>query len=351
MRSKAEKIAQFDPNGVGRKNRNFIGLPFTEEDADIVLLTVPWDVTASYGAGTAGAPKNILEASYQLDLYDPVRPDGWKRGIFFRPPSDDWLNRNGQMRPAARQYIDWLEGHSPVNEPEIKAVVDQINRATELLKDWVKGETAALLKAGKAVGLLGGEHSVSLGYLKALQDRHEQFGILQIDAHMDLREAYQGFTHSHASIAYNALQLEGVQKLVQVGIRDYCEAEMQLAEAHEDRVTVFYEEQLRHNLFHGLNWKQQCERIVDELPKKVYISFDIDGLDPALCPNTGTPVPGGLHYQEAIYLLNRLFESGRQVIGFDLCEVAGPPHNWDGNVGARILYKLCNLLDTEQSTI
>mgnify|MGYP000547622496 FL=1 len=341
--SKAEKIKNFDPNGVGLKNGHFIGLPFEEQDAQIVLLPVPWDVTVSYGAGTATGPGNILEASPQLDLYDPDVPEAWKMGLFMRLPDETWLHRSQELRPGAARYIEQLEEGLPVDE----ATLTHINQACTELKAWVKAETTALLEQGKAVGIVGGEHSVPLGFLEALSERHPGFGVLQIDAHMDLRAAYEGFTYSHASIFYNALRLEGLAQLTQVGIRDYCEAEARLAD-QDNRCTVFFNHDLNRSAFEGITWADLCREMVDTLPEKVYISFDIDGLLPELCPHTGTPVPGGLTFDQAIYLLQAVVESGRTIIGFDLCETAGHPHEWDANVGARVLYKLANLMGKSQ---
>jgi agmatinase len=105
---------------------------------------------------------------------------------------------------------------------------------------------------------------------------------------------------------------------------------------------MFTEYGIRKDLFEGRKWKDICEDIVHELPEKVYISFDIDGLAPHLSPNTGTPVLGGFSLEEVVYLFEKILESGKKIIGFDLCEVApGKDGEWDGNVGARVLYKLC----------
>lgn len=341
--SKAEKIKNFDPNGVGLKNGHFIGLPFEEKDARIVLLPVPWDVTVSYRAGTATGPANILEASPQLDLFDPDVPEAWKMGIYMRPPEARWLRRSQELRPGAARYIEQLEGGLPIDT----ATLQHINKACAELKSWVKQETAGLLREGKAVGIVGGEHSVPLGFLEALSEHHSGFGILQIDAHMDLREAYEGFAYSHASVFYNALKLPQITQLTQVGIRDYCEEEHQLAQ-RDKRCTVFFNHELQRQTFEGKTWASQCQAIVDTLPGKVYISFDIDGLLPELCPNTGTPVPGGLAFDQAIFLLQTVVESGRTLIGFDLCETAGFPNEWDANVAARLLYKLANLTGKSQ---
>lgn len=341
--TRAEKIQNFDPNGVGLRNGHFIGLPFEEADAQIVLLPVPWDVTVSYGAGTATGPANILEASTQLDLLDPDVPDAWKMGLYMRPSDAEWLHRSEALRPGAERYIEQLEAGQPTDQ----ATLDHINQACEELRAWVQSETAALLEQGKLVGVVGGEHSVPLGFLQALAERHGAFGVLQIDAHMDLRKAYEGFTYSHASIFYNALQLPQITQLTQVGIRDYCEEEVAFAK-QSGRCTIFYDHDLQRQQFCGKNWSSLCGDILETLPEQVYISFDIDGLQPQLCPNTGTPVPGGLEFQQALYLLGQVVESGRQITGFDLCETAGRPHEWDANVGARILYKLANLMGKSQ---
>jgi agmatinase len=347
--SKQAKIEQFDPNGVGLKNGHFIGLPFEEAEADIVLLPVPWDVTVSYADGTATAGANILEASAQLDLHDSDVPDAWKYGIFYRPMDENWLKKSQKWRKKAKKYIAFLEngGNLSDNLP-MHRKLDELNAACEALKNWVYTQTSELLNQNKLVGLVGGEHSIPLGYLEALSERYASFGILQIDAHFDLRAAYEGFTYSHASIFYNALKIKNLQRITHVGIRDYCGAEADLVRQSAGRNIAFYDQDLREMLFDGRTWKQICHEIVGTLPQNVYISFDIDGLEPTLCPNTGTPVAGGLQYWEAVYLLKTVVSSGRKIIGFDLSEVGGMGHEWDGNVGARILYKLANLMALSQ---
>jgi agmatinase len=221
-----------------------------------------------------------------------------------------------------------------------------INNACRYLNDWVYETSSELLLKGKKVGITGGEHSVPLGYLKALSEQYDNFGILHLDAHADLREGYEGLEFSHASIMYNALQLPQIKRLVQVGIRDVSPDEMRYAHEQAQRVVQFSDRTLQNALLEGETWAAQCLKIVGALPEKVYISFDIDALDPSLCPHTGTPVAGGLSFAQVRYLLEALRRSGKQIIGFDLCEVAPNPHDsndeWDGNVGARILYMLSN---------
>lgn len=333
-------MSTFDPNNYAVKNDNFIGLPFDAESAKIIFLPVPWEVTVSYYTGTAEAPANILAASYQLDLYDADVKDAWKLGIYMQAVSEEIEMLNEETRALASQHIERLEA----GEESIETEVQQINHNCQELENWVYQQTKNLLSKGKLIGLIGGEHSVPLGYLKALAEKHSTFGILQIDAHFDLRKAYEELTHSHASIFYNVLeQIPAVEKLVAVGIRDCCQAEVDYQEANKNRVQVFYDQAIKEAVFEGKTFAQLCAQIIDVLPQKVYISFDIDGLDPKLCPNTGTPVAGGLELAEAFYLCKRIVQSGREIIGFDLCEV-GSASEWDGNVGARVAYKLANLM-------
>jgi len=345
--STPDAIAMFDPNSVGLKSNNIFGLPFREEDAELVLLPVPWEVTVSYRPGTARGPEYIFDASMQVDLYDPDVTDGWKKGFFMLPTDKNIRKKSDYLRQCAELVISHIvEGGRVEENEQLSEKLEEINEGGAMLTAWVREMTGALLKRGKKVGLVGGDHSTPLGFIQALGDVHpDGFGVLQIDAHADLREAYEGFTYSHASVMYNVLQTApAVKKLVQVGIRDYCDEELLLARQSNDRVVVFFDKDLKEAQYEGTTWREQCTAIIDELPQKVYISFDIDGLDPKLCPNTGTPVPGGFELSQVFYLFRQIKQSGRQIIGFDLNEVSCGEHGGglDAIVGARLLYKLCN---------
>lgn len=341
--TKQEKIAAFDPDGVALKNNNFIGLPFTEEEAGVILFPVPWDVTVSYADGTHKGPENILEASYQLDLYDPDVPKGWEQGYYFAPVNKEILALNQEMRAVAKPYIARLEEDGYDNESN-EMVISRtvINQATERMNEFVYSETSKYLNKGKLVGLIGGDHSTPLGMYRALGERYPEFGIICIDAHLDLRKSYEGFTYSHASIYYNALSIPTLAKLVQVGIRDCAHGEVKYADKRGNRVEPFFDAKIKRDQYRGEIWDNICKNIVDRMPEHVVVSIDIDGLNPTYCPNTGTPVPGGLDFQEVIHLLRCIPERGRKIIGFDVCEVGGTGE-WDGNVGARLIYKLGNL--------
>lgn len=339
-------LSQFDPNSVGILSNNVFGLPFSEEDAKLVLLPVPWEVTVSYSNGTARGPEQMFKASFQVDLLDPDVKDGWKKGFFMREPDKHLLLRSDYLRKEAELYIKFLTEGGEIGENQfLKKTLVDVNTGTKVMNEWVYNQTMTLLNKGKLVGLVGGDHSTPLGFFKAIGEKKGDFGILQIDAHCDLRDSYEGFKYSHASIMYNALnEVPQLQKLVQVGIRDYCEEELDYINESNGRVVTFFDKNIKERQFEGESWRSICDSIVETLPQQVYISFDIDGLDPKLCPHTGTPVPGGFEAEQVFYLFKRVVASGRKLIGFDLNEVSTSHDEWDANVGARVLFKLCNLL-------
>ena len=341
-------LERFDPNSVGLQSNNIFGLPFEEENSQVVLLPVPWEVTVSYRPGTARAPEHIYDSSLQVDLYDADVVDGWKKGFYMFPVDRNIRKKSDYLRQCAELIISYLiEGGHMEENGQLCGKLAEVNNGGKMLFDWVKEMTGRMLKDGKKVGLIGGDHSTPLGFISALGDIHPEFGVLQIDAHADMRKAYEGFIYSHASIMYNVLQtIPQVSKLVQVGIRDYCDEEVILIQNSGGRVKTFFDTDIKEGQFEGKSWQQQCQEIIAELPQKVYISFDIDGLDPKLCPNTGTPVPGGFEMEQVFYLFKQLKKSGREIIGFDLNEVSNGSHSnsIDSIVGARVLYKLCNFL-------
>ena len=318
------------------------------------MLPVPWDLTTSYHRGTSKGPEAILQASTQLDLYYPPAPALWQHAPFMLPINAHWLEQNQAWSGQAQRIIHSIEQHGQLTEA-LEQQLEQINAIHQQLTAWIHKQTQDLLEQNKIPGLVGGEHSVSLGLLQSLAQNYSAFGILHIDAHLDLRKAYMGFNQSHASIMYNALALPQITKLVSVAVRDYCVDEINLVEQQSPRIELFTDIDLHQRLYQGQNWNTICTEIIAALPQHVYLSFDIDGLSPAYCPDTGTPVPGGISYNQAVYLIRKLAVSGKQLIGFDLVEVApGQQHDdktndYDANVGARILWELtgCAYLSTK----
>ena len=333
-------MTKFNPHDPGMANGNYFALPYNTQESEIILVTAPWDVTTSYRPGTNKGPEAIMDASLQVDLFDVNVPEAWNVKIG-TDPVDPAINKiNKKFRKLAQEVITHLEEGGNISEKE--DILKEINLASGQLNSHVKDRASTYIGQGKLVGVLGGDHSVPLGNMKAIGEKFDDFGILHIDAHADLRIAYEGFTYSHASIIYNALnEIPQISQLTQVGIRDFCEQEQDIIN-NDPRIRCYTDIELRNNAYEGKNWKKQCEEIVATLPPNVYITFDIDGLSPDLCPNTGTPVPGGLSFREIDYLLWMLANSSKKIVGFDLCEVApGKENDWDANVGARVLYKLC----------
>lgn len=343
----SNQLQDYNPSGVGEINGNLLGLPYDYESANLIVFAVPWEVTVSYGAGTANAPQRILDASIQLDLFDFDNPNGWKQGIFLVEIPQDILDKNNYYRNLAGQIIERLAaGKALTDTPDLTPVLTEINQASQQVNQWLFTQSQSAINQGKRVAVIGGDHSSPLGYFQALADKYPNFGILHIDAHADLRDAYEGFEFSHASIMFNALKIPQISKLVQVGLRDICHDEVEIINQSNHRIMAYYDQAIQQKLYSGTTWVELCQEIISHLPEYVHISFDVDGLDPKLCPNTGTPVPGGLELQQSFCLFRELVKSGRKIIGFDVCEVGDG--EWDGNVGARIVYKLANFMDLSQ---
>ncbi len=344
--TKQEIIATFDPNSPGLPGQLF-GLPFTPETSSLIIIPVPWEVTVSYHSGTADGPQAVLEASSQVDVANKDIPDAWKLGVTMLPFPHSMHEESTKLRDWATRHASGDHGGLNAGDPALK----KINEASENLNIYVKSTAQKWMKEGKMVALLGGDHSTPLGLLRLLSEKYERFGVLQFDAHMDLRKAYQGFTYSHASIMYNALKLPGISRLVQVGTRDYCDEELDVIRRAQGRVVTWFDDDIKAQMYDGKTWSSICDKIIGDLPDNVYISFDIDGLDPRYCPNTGTPVPGGLDFAMAVFLIRKLVASGRKIISFDLNEVSPGNTDWDANVGARLLYQLCNWMAVSQGQL
>jgi len=336
-------LKNFNPNDPAKAGTNIFGLPFTEENAKLILIPIPWEVTVSYRTGTAKGPEKIIQASMQVDLFDPEYKDQWKKGIACIQEEEEIIELNNIHRELAEKILDDLYEGRELNQNNLK----QVNEASEKLNTWLKNISSNYLNQNKKVGLIGGDHSTPFGYVKALAKKYSNFGILQIDAHADLRKAYEDFTYSHASIMYNILEeIPEVKKLVQVGIRDYCDEEYLYIKENENRIKTFFDKEIKENLYNGKNWNNITEEIIASLPENIYISFDIDGLKPYLCPNTGTPVPGGFELEEIFYLFEKLNKAEKNIIGFDLNETANDgseEDTIDTITAARIVYKLSNI--------
>jgi len=267
--------------------------PRTLADSKAVILPVPFDRTTSYGQGTKHGPRELLLASSQVELWDEeVGADVHPHGMFTLPELD----------LSARTLDD---------------AVAEIGRVT-----------GHLLDAGKFLITLGGEHSITSPIVEAAAARHRGLSVLQIDAHADLRDSYLEEPHSHACAMRRTLDHA---PLVQVGIRNLSEEEARAIPGL--RTSVFYDWNMR-------NEPDWIERAVGALSDTVYITIDLDGLEPGLMPAVGTPEPGGLSWRELMTLLRRTFET-RRVVACDVVELCPIPGVASPNfVAARLVYKL-----------
>ena len=258
---------------------NFLGIPDDDaryEDARGVVVPVPWEATVSYGAGTAKGPAAILDASRYVELYDEVlREEPYRNGGIHTAPSVD-----GSAADAVA-FLDELEGVA-----------------------------ARLFADGKFPVFLGGEHSLTTAPVRAAKAAFDDLSILQLDAHADLRESYEGTPWSHACVMRRVHEL-GVPA-VPVGIRAISVEEAEFIQ--EEDLPVFWS----HRIAHGIEW---IDTVLNTLSDTVYITFDVDFFDPSLVPATGTPEPGGGLWHDTMRFLGYVFEE-KNVVGMDVVELA-----------------------------
>lgn len=335
----------FDVNAPAGRDSGLFGLVTPLAEARVVVVPVPFEATVSYSAGTARGPAAIVAASRQVDLLDADVGRPWSAGIAVDAPVAAAVERNSAARAAARRCIDAIiDGRDA--ESADRAVV---NEAGEAINRELHERVSQILHGGRIPVVIGGDHSVPYGAIAAcaawVGDR--PLGVLHLDAHADLRDAYEGFTWSHASIMRNVVEKIPNVRLLQVGIRDFSDGELEVIKREPGRIATYFDSQLRTARLGG-GWPGLAEAIANWLPENIYLSFDIDGLNPALCPHTGTPVPGGLSFDEILAILDAVVAAGKRIVGLDLVEVAPEPDlpdedleaSWDGNVAARLLYKM-----------
>ncbi|MFZ6033744.1 MAG: agmatinase [Melioribacter sp.] len=270
------------------------------EESEIVIISAPFERTVSYGKGTATGPDEILKASHYVEFYDEEmnRELCFEKGIATLEPLDF---KNLSIEKSLRKIYK---------------------------------ETARQIDNGKFVVLLGGEHSISSAPAMAFSERFPNLSILQIDAHSDLRDSYNGSKFSHASVMARIAEFN--KNIVQVGIRAQCKEEAELRKKFN--IKTFYAREIKSGMY-GENWQ---ELVVKNLTENVYITFDVDGFDPSLLPATGTPEPGGLFWDETMNLL-KIVGAEKNIVGFDVVELAPSKYHPSSNfVAAKLVYKMLN---------
>lgn len=280
---------------------NFLGLEAEYGDfahAGVLVLPIPFEATVSYGHGTAGGPEAILVASQQVELYD----------------------REYDEEPVLRYGVHTLPALELPDDPAAAVAA-------------IRAAVAEAAHSGKLIVALGGEHTVSVGVGFGLLDAlGGPLTVVQIDAHSDLRDQYEGTPYSHACIARRLLESPQIEQVLQLGIRSVCTEEVAFVRSHPDRVSIWYAEAV-----HDGSWRKAfIERVKG---RRVFLTIDVDGLDPSIVPATGTPEPDGLTWRETLDILRTLNEHA-EVIGIDCVELAPLPglHMADFAV-AKLVYK------------
>lgn len=272
---------------------NYAGIPnqyANLENATIVLIPVPYDGTSTWQKGADQGPRAFLKSSENMELYD-IETDSevYKQGVYLTEPV--------------------LENASP------EAMVEAVHQITK-----------KFLHKNKFVTLFGGEHSISIGSIRAFSEYFDDLTVLHIDAHADLRKEYQGSAYNHACALYEANQ---TTNLVQVGIRSMDISETRII--NQDK--VFFAHEITENDY----WK---ENVIELLTENVFITFDLDALDPSIMPSTGTPEPGGLLWYETLELLKHVFQE-KNVVGFDIVELCPNPQDKSSDfLAAKLYYKM-----------
>ena len=320
------------------------------EKSRLVLIAAPWEVSVSYGSGTASAPLVIQKASRQLDFFNPqTLKDCSKQGIYFKYLSD-LKKKNDLLRPLALKIIEKEEERpgSCSKDQALKKLMKQVNRGLSEMVEIIKEQTRITLEDQKLFGLIGGDHSVSEGALREIGNRQKgNFSLLHIDAHADMRKSYQGMKHSHASVMYNVFsQKHPPHSIVQLGLRDISEEEYKMISTQKN-IHCFFDYEIKKHLFEGKLWTQIVDQVLEKLSDKIYISLDMDGLSWPEAPHTGCPVPGGLSFEQVSYLFHKIGLSRKTILGFDVVETGhaknSPLSEWDGNVASRLIYQLSEL--------
>jgi len=373
-RSYTLAMETFDPDAAADPDGGPYGLTATAEEAELHLVQAPFDATCSYRRGAADGPAAVVAASYQVELHDAVAGDPWKRGLHLVPADERIALWNAEARGLADGVIE--RGGRIADDDALVADLVRVNQLSARADAAIEAQVAASLAAGKRTVLVGGDHATALGSIRAHAARYgrtEKLGILHLDAHADLRRAYEGFERSHASVLFNALEpglshapdarpsgsggdhhpvpgaAEGIACLVQVGLRDVSRGELDRI-ARDTRIHAVMDHEWAAARAGGEDLGLLVHEAIERLPRQVYLTLDVDGLDPGLCPNTGTPVPGGLAWHEAWMWIDAVRQSGRELVGADLVEVSPGPatadgtDSWDAMVGARLLYRILGAL-------
>ncbi len=301
----------------------------------INVYPVPWDLTSTFKTGSNLSPNKIEGVIHQLDDYHPFTNQ--IVNLSFKQVNPEILRLQNTFVNDARRIISGYNKGETLSENDL-IIQEHINKASNHLNTLVMNDLNLSIKHPTL--LCGGEHGVGLGFIRALAKSYSSFSILQIDAHMDCYPSYFGFNYSHASVMTHYAAIDSVHSITQVGVRDFSKIESDFQASSTCKFNTFLDYDIHKQLFNDKTWHHICDQIINTLDDNVFISFDVDGLMPYLSMGSGTPVAGGLSYNQLVYLFDRLVQS-HQIIGAELVEVNSSDHD-DFNiiVGAKLLQLL-----------
>ena len=312
------------------------------EDSRMILIPVPWSATVSYGRGAEQGPQLIRQASDQLDFFNPLLKLSYNEKIHFLP-------EDSSIQAMSGQALSWVQEIRRGFKKQDVKLYENVNESCRALLDWIYEKSLKIFSQNKIPALVGGDHSISEALISLVGERTKgDYGVLHLDAHADLRPNYEGFKYSHAGVMYNVLNLPfPPKKLVQIAVRDFSQQEYNLIQK-DNRIQCYFDDWIYNRMFKGEVWADLCHHIVSQLPERFYVSLDVDALDWSYAPDTGTPVPGGLSFNQVLYLLAETRKQNKKLIAFDVVESSGggvisQSSEWNGNVSARLIYFLCGL--------
>lgn len=310
------------------------------ESADVVVVSAPWSVTSDYGRGATYTPDAVIDVSLGKELYDATSGLTVEGRIATAEIDYNIQELSEQLGREAERIMRIVGDDEGAVSEYVARKVANVNEGFAEMHKSIYKQVRHWVESGKRIALIGGDHSVAFGAVKALAEYNDDLGVLFIDAHADFGGG-EPFNYSHRTIARDIIEsIPSVSKLVQVGVRDIDRAEVEAIRANE-KVELFFAEKLAARRFEGVCWGDLCREAVEKLPNKVYISLDIDALKIEFCNNTCMPTPGGMTFDEVVYLVNCVIESGREIVGFDISEVVTSLNSrMDAIVAARLLAKL-----------
>jgi len=329
-------------------NGTYFGMPCRPESAALVLVSAPWDVTAPEGSSSSYAPDAMIEESMRMDLYDPLSPDEWRKGI----ATADIDYSIHEISQNLRQDVERIRAREEKGGGLMGGLTDdyyarkqrRIDEECRAMNDNIRLQVRDWIEKGKTVGLVGGDQSTVYGALRATAGHEKGLGLLHIDARCRMKSRHEGFEHSCASVIGDAAEtIEGLGRIVHVGVRDFSATEHRMT-LESERMSMFDSGRMAQMCFEGNTWRQVCDAVTAGLPDAVYIDLDISALSPDNCPHSPEAAAGGLGFSQTICLLDRIAASGRRIAGFALTGVSPASGGCiDTRIGARLLYRMCGI--------